>query len=596
MKRESLFHRAQGANGANGSERSGEPRAPLRSFELRWRFACGFVVVLGAVLVSRAIHLQVFNKDFLISQAEARHLRTAKISANRGVITDRNGEPLAASMPVDSLWVSPQELAQVPESIPELARSLGIDPGALARQVTRNVEKDFMYLQRHMNPADARAVLDRHIPGVHVLREYRRYYPAGEVTGHLVGFTNVDDDGQEGMELEFDQWLRGRPGKKMVLRDRLGRVIEDVERLEPPSPGRSVASSIDLRIQYLAYRELKAAVQTNRALSASAVVLDSETGEVLAMVNQPSYNPNDRSQYSPNRFRNRAITDLFEPGSSLKPLVIAAALESGQWKPSSRVDTNPGMIQVGNKVIEDKHNLGMVDLATLLARSSNVGATKVALSLPSEQLWTVLSRFGLGKPTSSGFPGESAGLLSHYENWRPIAKATLAYGYGLSVTPLQLAQTYAILAADGVMRPVSVIRVEGEPIGRKVLAAENARAVVEMMEHVVGPEGTGMRAAVPGYRVAGKTGTARKFDVGGYSEERYTAVFAGVAPASKPRLAVVVIVDEPRAGAYYGGDVAAPVFSKIVEGAMRIMAIAPDRVAPLQGARPVPALAAATPR
>jgi cell division protein FtsI (penicillin-binding protein 3) len=452
-----------------------------------------------------------------------------------------------------------------------------------------------MYLQRHMNPADARAILDRGIPGVHLLREYRRYYPAGEVTGHLVGFTNVDDEGQEGMELAFDEWLRGRPGKKMVLRDRLGRVVEDVERLEPPSPGRDVAASIDLRIQYLAYRELKAAVQANRALSASAVVLDAETGEVLAMVNQPSYNPNDRAQYSPNRFRNRAITDLFEPGSSLKPLVIAAALESGQWQSGSRVDTSPGMIQVGNKVIEDKHNLGLIDLATLLARSSNVGATKVAMSLPSEQLWTVLSRFGLGRPTASGFPGESAGLLSHYENWRPIAKATLAYGYGLSVTPLQLAQTYAVLAADGVMRPVSLLRVDRPPIGRKVIGAANARAVVEMLEHVVSPEGTGMRAAVAGYRVAGKTGTARKFEVGGYSEERYTAVFAGVAPVSRPRLAVVVIVDEPRAGAYYGGDVAAPVFSKVVEGAMRILAIAPDRLPPSPGLPPATVTAANAP-
>ena len=565
------------------NESTREARSPAQSFQIRWAFACGFVVLLGLVLVGRAVYLQVLDKDFLISQADARHIRTARISANRGVITDRNGEPLAASMPVDSLWVSPQELSQVPENIPELAKALGLDRGVLSRQITRNVEKDFMYLRRHMNPADARAILDRGIPGVHVLREYRRYYPAGEVVGHLVGFTNVDDEGQEGLELEFDEWLRGHPGKKMVLRDRLGRVIEDVERLEPPSPGREVKASIDLRIQYLAYRELKAAVQKNRALSASAVVVDAETGEVLAMVNQPAYNPNDRSQYAPNRFRNRAITDLFEPGSSLKPLVVAAALESGQWQADSRVDTSPGMIQVGNKVIEDKHNLGVIDLTTLLARSSNVGATKVAMSLPSEQLWSVLSRFGLGKPTSSGFPGESAGLLSHYENWRPIGKATLAYGYGLSVTPLQLAQSYAALAADGVMRPVSLIRVERPPIGRKVISAQAARAVVDMLEHVVGPQGTGIRAAVAGYRVAGKTGTARKFEVGGYSEERYTAVFAGIAPVSRPRLAVVVIVDEPRAGAYYGGDVAAPVFSSIVAGAMRILAIAPDQMTP--GAR-----------
>lgn len=567
-------------------------RTPLESFQLRWLFAVGLMAMLGVTLVARAVHLQVLNKEFLISQADARHLRTAKISASRGVITDRNGAPLAASMPVDSLWVSPTELSQAPEQIPELAKALGLDPGALARQITRNVEKDFMYLRRHMNPADARAIADHNIAGVHLLREYRRYYPAGEVAGHVVGFTNVDDEGQEGLELEFEGLLRGRPGKKMVLRDRLGRVIEDVERIEAPSPGRAVSASLDLRIQYLAYRELKAAVQQNRALSASAVVVDAETGEVLAMVNQPSYNPNDRTQYSPNRFRNRAITDLFEPGSSLKPLVVAAALESGQWQPDSRIDTSPGMIQVGNKIIEDKHNLGLIDMTTMLARSSNVGATKVAMSLPSEQLWSVLSRFGLGKATASGFPGESAGLLSHYENWRPIAKATLAYGYGLSVTPLQLAQTYAVLAADGVMRPVSLIRVDAPPIGRKILESENARAVVAMLEHVVAPDGTGIRAAVPGYRVAGKTGTARKFDVGGYSEERYIAVFAGVAPASRPRLAVVVIVDEPRAGAYYGGDVAAPVFSRVVEGAMRILSIPPDNISPLQKAG-APAVTAA---
>lgn len=572
-----------------------EAPVAVQGFHRRWLVACAGLLMLGLLLGARAVHLQVFNKEFLLTEAQARHVRIAKISANRGVITDRNGEPLAASMPVDSLWASPQELSRAPEHIVELASAIGHDPDLLAQQVARNAAKDFMYLQRHMNPADARAVLDRRIPGVHALREYRRYYPAAEVTGHLVGFTNVDDEGQEGMELAFEQWLRGHAGRKLVLRDRLGRVIEDIERLEAASPGRQVTSSIDLRIQYLAYRELKAAVQAHRALSASAVVLDAATGEVLAMVNQPSYNPNDRAQYAPGRFRNRAITDLFEPGSSLKPLIVAAAIESGQWQPDSHIDTSPGMMQVGRKIIEDKHNLGDIDLTTLLARSSNVGAAKLALSLPSEQLWTVLSRFGLGKPTASGFPGESAGLLSHYENWRPIAKATLAYGYGLSVTPLQLAQTYAVLAADGVSRPVSLLRVDQAPIGRKVISQQTARAVVSMLEQVVGPQGTGMRAAVAGYRVAGKTGTARKYAVGGYSEDRYTAVFSGMAPVSQPRLAVVVIVDEPRAGAYYGGDVAAPVFSKIVEGAMRIMAIPPDRLEPVQPAAPVTFAAAARP-
>lgn len=559
-------------------------REVLQGFRLRWALACAGLGLLGVMLLARAVHLQVFNKEFLLREAAARHLRIAKISAVRGTLTDRNGEPLAASMPVDSLWVSPEELTRAPEGIPALARALGLQPDALARQLSRNAGKDFLYLRRHMSPEEAQAIVARGITGVHLLREYRRYYPAGEVTGHLVGFTNVDDEGQEGLELAFDSWLRGKAGKKLVLRDRLGRVVEDVERIEPPAPGRTVAASLDLRIQYLAYRELKAAVQANRALSGSAVVLDVTTGEVLAMVNQPSYNPNDRMQYSPERFRNRAITDLFEPGSTLKPLVVAAALESGQYRPDSRIDTSPGMVQIGNKIIEDKHNLGVIDLTTLLSRSSNVGATKVAMSLPSEQLWSVLNRFGLGHVSASGFPGEAAGLLSHYENWRPIAKATLSYGYGLSVTPLQLAQAYAVLAADGVQRPVSLLRVDQPPIGRKVISAETARAVVSMMEHVVTAEGTGLRAAVTGYRVAGKTGTARKFEVGGYSEGRYTAVFAGVAPATRPRLAVVVVVDEPRAGAYYGGDVAAPVFSQIVEGAMRILAIPPDdlRQSPLQ--------------
>jgi cell division protein FtsI (penicillin-binding protein 3) len=563
----------------------------IAAYEMRWRVACGALALLGVVLIARAVHLQVFNKEFLIHEAASRHLRTATISANRGVITDRNGEPLAASMPVDSVWVSPAELIQAPERIAALAQSVGTDAPMLTRQLTRNAERDFLYLRRHMSPESAAAIAAQNIPGVHLLREYQRYYPAGEVTGHLVGFTNIDEEGQEGLELAFDQWLRSHAGRKLVLRDRYGRVVEDIDRIEAPLPGRIVASSIDLRIQYLAYRELKAAIQENRALSGSAVVLDCDTGELLAVVNQPSYNPNDRSQYAPNRFRNRSITDLIEPGSALKPLVIAAALESGQWKADSRVDTSPGFIQVGNKTIEDKHNLGVIDLATLLSRSSNVGATKVAMSLPSEQLWTVLTRFGLGRVTASGFPGESAGLLSHYENWRPIAKATLAYGYGLSVTPLQLAQSYAALGAGGVLRPVSLLRVDKPAIGRKVVSQETAKAVVAMLEHVITPEGTGIRAAVPGYRIAGKTGTARKFAIGGYSEDRYTAVFAGLAPASNPRLSVVVVVDEPRAGAYYGGEVAAPVFSRIVEGAMRILAIPPDDVRRVQSR---PAIAVTT--
>ena len=512
------------------------------------------------------------------------------MAAHRGVITDRQGEPLAVSTPVDSVWVNPRELIQAADRIPELAAALQIDPDALARRLTRNVKKEFMYLQRHMSPAEAESINQLGIPGVDLQREYRRYYPAGEVIGHLVGFTNIDDEGQEGLELAFDQWLAGRPGKKRVLKDRLGRIVEDVERIEQPSPGRELATSIDLRIQYLAYRELKTAIQRSNAQAGSIVVLDVITGEVLAMVNQPAYNPNDRSQYAAARYRNRAITDIFEPGSALKPLIVAAAIESGQYEAKSWVDTSPGFVQVGSKLIEDKRNLGKINFATLLARSSNVGATKVAMSLPSEILYSTLSGFGLGRLSASGFPGESAGLLSHHTNWRPISQATLAYGYGLSVTPLQLAQAYAIIAADGLHRPISLLRIEQAPIARRVIASETASSVLSMLEMVVSPDGTGQRAAVSGYRVGGKTGTVKKFAPGGYSDNRYTALFAGIAPLSRPRLAVVVIVDEPTGGMYYGGQVAAPVFSTVVAGALRILAIPPDHV-PLSD-RPDPTLTA----
>lgn len=551
-------------------------RFRLNAFQFRAQVATACMGLAVIVLLGRAVHLQVFNKDFLNEQAAARHLRVAQIAAHRGAIADRNGQSLAVSTPVDSLWVDPGELLDAPEGIPLLAAALDENPERLARRLTRSASKHFLYLRRHMNPAAAEQVLALDLPGVDRLREYRRYYPAGEVTGHLVGFTNVDDAGQEGLELAYDHWLAGRPGKRKVLKDRLGRVVEDVEAIEAGIPGRALAASIDLRIQYLAYRALKASVQQHQAASASAVVLDVLTGEVLAMVNQPSYNPNDRAQRDAARYRNRAITDILEPGSTLKPLVVAAALESGQYSTNSLVDTGPGFIQVGAKLIEDKRNHGRIDLATLLARSSNVGATKVAMSLEPEQLYDVLTRFGLGKPSASGFPGESAGLLSHYSNWRPISQATLAYGYGLSMTPLQLVQTYAIIGSGGLRRPVSLIRVDEPPIPRRVIREDVAQAVLAMLETVVGPGGTGAAANVRNYRVAGKTGTARKIAPGGYADNRFVAVFAGVAPASNPRLAAVVVVDDPRAGEYYGGAVSAPVFADIMEGALRILAVPPD--------------------
>jgi len=547
-----------------------------RRFAGRLTLVGVFFSLLAVSLVARAVHLQVFNKDFLNHQADTRHLRTERISAHRGTITDRNGEPLAISTPVDSIWANPKELASAVDRVPQLARLLGIDPQQLIRRVTRSMDKEFLYLKRHLSPEQAQLVLDLKLPGVNVQREYRRYYPAGEVTGHLVGFTDIDDAGQEGLELAFNHWLAGESGAKRVLKDRLGRSVENVESIRPPHHGKDLRTSIDLRIQYLAYRTLKAAIWQHNAESGSIVILDVKTGEVLAIVNQPTYNPNDRSQFSAERYRNRAITDIFEPGSSIKPLVVAAALESGEYRPSSIVDTAPGFVVVGPKTIEDSRNLGRISLTTILARSSNVGVTKLAMSLEPDQLWNTMTRFGLGTLTSSGFPGESAGLLTHFSHWRPISQATLAYGYGVSVTPLQLAQAYSVLGSDGVFRPVSLVALDGPAEGEQVLAADSATAVRRMLEEVVRPGGTGTKAAVTGYRIAGKTGTAWKFAAGGYSKDKYISIFAGLAPASDPRLAAVVVIDEPTGELYYGSDVAAPVFSDVVSESLRLLAIPPD--------------------
>ena len=533
--------------------------------------------------MTRAVHLQVFNKDFLNQQADTRHLRTEKISAHRGSITDRNGEPLAISTPVDSVWANPQELASAVDRVPELARILDVDPDQLMRRITRSMDKEFLYLKRHLGPQTADQVLEMKLPGVNALREYRRYYPAGEVTGHLVGFTSIDDDGQEGLELAFNHWLSGESGSKRVLKDRLGRAVENVASIKPPRHGKDLRSSIDLRLQYLAYRTLKGAIQKHNAESGSIVILDIATGEVLAMVNQPSYNPNDRSQYSAERYRNRAITDIFEPGSSIKPLVMAAALESGRYRASSMVDTSPGYVVVGPKRIEDSSDLGRVSLTTVLSRSSNVGITKIAMSLEADQLWRTMTQFGFGSLTSSGFPGESAGLLTHYTDWRQISQATLGYGYGVSVTPLQLTQAYAALGSDGHMRPVSLVALDTPNEGQRIISEDTADSVRSMMEEVVSPDGTGNEAGVTGYRVAGKTGTSWKFAPGGYSEDKYFSIFAGLAPASEPRLAAVVIIDEPTGDLYYGGDVAAPVFGDVMTDSLRLLAIPPDALPAANG-------------
>ncbi len=564
----------------SGSKRkegaSGAPRDEARSFRWRANMVLGLLVCGALGLVYRAVQLQLKDHEFLAGQGEARFSRVAEITATRGTITDRYGEPLAVSTPVDSVWVNPKELALASDQLPRLAKALKRDKTELARRVTSNLEREFLYLARHMQPAEAQKIRALQIPGVYLMREYRRYYPSGEVAGHIIGFTSVDDEGQEGLELAFDHWLAGEDGAKRVIQDRYGKIVQNVEEIRAMRPGRNLVLSIDLRIQYLAYRELKAAIRDQRAKSGSVIVLDVATGEVLAMVNQPTYNPNDRDQLTARAYRNRAVTDIIEPGSSMKPFVVAAGLASGRFDERSIIDTNPGYIKVGSKLLEDRRNLGAINLSTCLAQSSNICLTKVAMALEPSQMYGTLNGLGFGQVTTSGYPGESAGLLPHYSHWRPVGISSMSRGYGLSVTPLQLAHAYATVASYGVSRPISFLRLEAPPESTRALEPGVSKMLIHMLEAVVSPEGGGKLAAIPGYTVAGKTGTAWKATAGGYATDRYLAVFGGVAPASNPRLAAVVVIDEPGAGKYYGGEVAAPVFSGVVGGALRLLAVPPD--------------------
>ncbi len=553
-------------------------REPSASFRWRSYLLVGLLVCGAAALVWRAVNLQLVDHSFLAKEGDARFSRVAQIIAHRGTITDRYGEPLAVSTPVDSVWVNPKELALATDQIPRLASALKLDRQELARRVTSNLDREFLYVARGRQPDEAERIKALAIPGVYISREYRRYYPAGEVAGHILGFTNVDDAGQEGLELAFDHWLAGEDGAKRVIQDRYGRIVQNVDSIRPARPGRDLVLSIDLRIQYLAYRELKAAIRDQRARAGSIVVLDVGTGEVLAMVNQPAFNPNDRDQFVANTYRNRAATDIFEPGSSMKPFFVAAGIAAGKYDDRSIIDTSPGFFKVGAKIEEDEHNLGAVNIATILAKSSNVGMARLALSLAPEQIWSTLTRLGFGQVTTSGYPGESAGLFTNYSQWRPIGIATMSHGYNISVTPLQLVHAYATVGSFGVTRPVTFLRVDSPPPGQRALDERVCRQLIGMLESVVTQEGaTGRRAAIPGYRVSGKTGTAEKIVAGGDNTDRFNAVFGGVAPATNPRLAAVVVIDEPSAGVHQGGQVAAPVFSAVVGGALRLLAVAPDQ-------------------
>ncbi|MCU7838637.1 MAG: penicillin-binding protein 2 [Candidatus Thiodiazotropha sp. (ex Troendleina suluensis)] len=526
-------------------------------------------------LVWQSLDRQVFETAFLQEQGERRYLRTMTVSASRGMITDRNGEPLAISTPVKSVAANPRVIKSDNVTIGALASTLSLNPDRLRRLLSS--ERSFVYLKRRINPDLAEQVRALDLDGIDLLSEYRRFYPSSEVMSQMVGFTNIDDQGQEGMELAYDDWLSGSSGAKRVIKDGKGRVVTQVENIQSPSPGKDLVLSVDRRLQFLAYRELKAAVSKHRARSGSAVILDSRSGEILAMVNSPSYNPNALRGRRSSSLRNRVVTDVFEPGSTIKPFTVAAALEMGRFKPDTPIDVSPGQMKVGRYLVRDPRNYGMIDVATVLRKSSNVGASKIALSLKPETLWKLYANLGFGESPYSQFPGESSGRLPHFSDWSSFEQATLSFGYGLSVTPLQLARAYAVLANDGVRLPVSLLKQEQPVEGERVLRQSTARTVVKMLEAVVTSEGTAPQAAVPGYRVAGKTGTAKKSVAGGYSEDKYLSLFVGLAPASDPRLVMAVFIDEPRGKEYYGGLVAGPVFSKVMSGALRLMNIPPDK-------------------
>jgi len=557
-----------------------QPKLELPSYIGRRRALLGLLSVALLVLVARAVDQHVLETDFLQHEGERRHLRVVEMPAHRGMITDRNGEPLAISTPVDSIWANPKLLTPDRQTLAQLEKILGKNQDELRRLLARHSDRAFVYLQRRANPDVAAQVMElaqeRDLSGIGLQREYRRFYPDGEVFAHVIGFTDVDDHGQEGIELAYDDWLNGKPGAKRVLRDGRDRVVKDIENIRAPSPGKILQLSLDRRLQYLAYRELKGAVQQHKARSGSAVILDVRTGEVLAMVNQPSYNPNSSRSGRGGVLRNRALTDVFEPGSTMKPFAVTTAMELGKVTPSTLIDTGPGTLRVGRSLVKDHHNYGVLDVAGIIRKSSNVGVSKIALDLPQEELWKAYSELGFGQVSAASFPGESAGQLTPYRHWAQIDQATLSFGYGISVTPLQLAQAYGIMAADGVLRPVSLLRQKQAPEGKQIMSKATAVAMRKMLESVVSSEGTAPAAAVVGYRVGGKTGTVKKSIAGGYADDRYLAVFAGLAPVSDPRLAMVVMLNEPSAGKFYGGQVAAPVFSKIMAGALRLLNIAPD--------------------
>lgn len=550
-------------------------------YRTRYHLVLFSVLLLAAIAAVRIVHLHIFQHEFLSGQGDARSVRNMAIPAHRGTITDRHGEPLAVSTPVHTLWANPKILIKQKARWSELAEVLGVSLSSLSERVENNAQREFIYLRRAMTPERGQAVQGLGVAGVYVREDFRRYYPAGEVAAHIVGITDIDERGREGLELGFNQWLSGVPGKRQVLKNLRGNVIRDVQVLQNAKPGRTLALSIDLRLQYLAHRELRNAIQEFKAKAGSLVVVDVKTGEILALVNHPTYNPNNRSTYNPDAVRNRALVDVFEPGSTVKPFTIAAALESGRWQPDSTVDSGNGVLRVGSYTIRDVSRGGVLDLTHVLKKSSNVAISKIALDIGAEPVYHMMQRVGFGRDTGLGFPGESLGGFSVYKHWGKAETAAMSYGYGLSITAVQLAQAYAVLGNNGKSTQLSLLHQDTPQASNLVLNPDISQTVLEMLRSVVEEEGGGgVRARVPGYHVAGKSGTAKKqASSGGYTEDSYRSLFAGVGPVSDPRIAVAVVIDEPSEGGFYGGVVAAPVFSRVMAGSLRLLNVRPDNVA-----------------
>lgn len=542
-----------------------------------WRFGSvvGVFLLSSVVIGWRLVDLHVIDKEFLRKQGDVRTIRVEPIDAHRGLVTDRYGDPLAVSTPVETLWANPREVDPADPRLAVAASLMGMTEADLRGRLAQPAGREFMYLRRKVQPSLSRDVLELEIPGIYSRQEYRRYYPAGEVASHLVGFTNIDERGQEGIELAFNDWLTGEPGRKRVLRDNRGRLVKDLSLIRDARPGRDLALSLDLRLQYLAYRELKAVVQAHQARGGTLVMLDVDTGEVLAMVNQQSYNPNDRSQLSPDRLRNKAVTDLFEPGSTIKPLAMAAALESGLFSAEETLDTAPGFRRFGRFTIRDHRNYGVMTMTDIISRSSNVGMSLIATELGGDALRSFYFRVGLGQPTGVGFPGEAVGVLPGADRWRPVEEATLSYGYGMSSNALQLAQAYMVLANGGIRYPLSLIRVDAPPAGERVLSERVAAQIRDMLRDAV-ENGTGRRAMPALYSAGGKTGTVHLVGAHGYEKNQYKAIFAGMAPMDNPKIVTVVAVDAPQGGDYYGGEVAAPVFARVMGDALRLLNVRPE--------------------